>query len=82
MMAVRNRLIALIDERATETGKRPRMRDIARQTNISPETLYSYMRQEPARFDGKVLEGLCRYFNVGIEKLIYFDPPINAEGQR
>lgn len=81
-MTVRNRLGVLIEERATATGKRPRMRDIARQTDISPETLYSYVRQEPARFDGKVLEGLCRYFNVGIEKLIYFDPPIGTEAQR
>ncbi len=75
-MAVKNRLVVLMAERTLATGQRIEVKEIAQATGISRETLHSYLRQEPARFDGKVIEGLCRYFNVGIEQLLYFDPPV------
>ena len=75
-MAVKNRLFALMAEQSLAEGRRIEVREISEATKISRETLHSYLRQEPTRFDGKVLEGLCRYFKVRIDQLIFFDPPI------
>jgi DNA-binding Xre family transcriptional regulator len=80
-MAVKNRLVVLMAERTIATGKQTEIREISEATKISRETLHSYLRQEPTRFDGKVVEALCRYFNVGIDKLLYFEPPIEEESQ-
>jgi len=79
---VKNRLFALIAAKELRDGRRLDIKEIVDATKISRDTLNSYLRQEPTRFDGKILEGLCRYFQVGVDQLIYFDPPIDGTPQQ
>lgn len=78
---MRNRLGVLIAEQSLKEGRRIEVREIADATGISRQTLHKYIRQEATRFDGMVLEGLCRYFRVGIQELIEFEPAIQTEMQ-
>ena len=71
---MRNRLAALMAEQSIKEGRRVDIREIAEETGISRTTLYKYVNQDATHFSGKVLETLCKHFNVPLERLLYIEP--------
>jgi transcriptional regulator with XRE-family HTH domain len=75
-MAVKNRLQILIAERSTYEQKRITVKQIAEHLGISPSALHAWKNNEINQFDGEILEGLCEFFGVGIEQLLYIDKSV------
>ena len=73
-MPVKNRLAILMAERSIQKQRRITLSEIADEADVSHTTLTKYMQQRATRFDGDVLEKLCKYFGVQVDKLIYVDP--------
>ena len=71
---MKNRLAILMAERSIQENRRITIIEVAKEAGVSHTTLNKYIHQRATRFDGDVLENLCRYFGVGVEDLIYIDP--------
>lgn len=54
------------------------MREVAEVTNIPRGTLARLVSAEEPVTNSAYIEALCRYFCVGPERLLIFDPPIQS----
>ncbi|MDQ7024001.1 MAG: helix-turn-helix transcriptional regulator [Anaerolineae bacterium] len=70
---VRNRLLELIQERERKRGRRIILRDIAEFVDVSDHTITNWIRNNVTRFDSKLIEGLCDYFDCDVSDLLYFE---------
>jgi putative transcriptional regulator len=70
---VRNRLLELIQEKERKIGRRVKQHDIAEFAGVSDHTIIAWIRNEVTRFDAKLIENLCNYFNCDIADLLYFE---------
>lgn len=70
---VRNRLLELIQEKERKMGRRLKQHDIAEFAGVSDHTIIAWIRNEVTRFDAKLIENLCNYFNCDIGDLLYFE---------
>ena len=60
-MSIGTRLKALIDYRGTNVNK------IAKETNISPQTIYGIIKRDNTKVDIDILEALAKELNVTLD---------------
>lgn len=65
-----NRLPALIGKKQQEDNRVISVAQLAEDTGVSRETIYKWISGEANRFDGKVIEAFCRYFNCNVGDLL------------
>jgi putative transcriptional regulator len=65
---IRCRLSTLCGERRVSVA------EVARATGIARNTVLALYHDKPARFDRDTLDGLCRYFGVGVGELLIYTP--------
>ena len=73
-MPVRNRLAVLMAEKSIAERRRINVAIVEEEADVSHTTLNKYISQKATRFDGTIIEKLCNYFGVQVDKLIYVDP--------
>lgn len=78
-MAVINRLSVLMAEKGLREKRHIEVKEIAAATGISRQTLHKYLRQDATRFDGEVIEALCKYFKCSINDLLVFESEMPGE---
>lgn len=77
-MALKNRIPELIEKyKKTHKGSgkdgQVTQNDIAYLMNIDPATLSRYKSEYVKRYDSDVLEKVCKFFDVPISEVLYFD---------
>jgi DNA-binding Xre family transcriptional regulator len=70
---IKNRLLELIQEKERKMGRRIKQRDIAEFAEVRDHTIIAWIRNEVSRFDAKVIERLCDYFNCEVGDLLYLE---------
>jgi DNA-binding Xre family transcriptional regulator len=70
---LKNRLLQLIHERESKIGRRIRQHDIAQFAEVRDHTIIAWIRNEVTRFDARVVERLCDYFQCDVGDLLYFE---------
>jgi DNA-binding Xre family transcriptional regulator len=70
---IKNRLLELIQEEERKLGRRVKQRDIATFAEVRDHTIIAWIRNEVTRFDAKVVERLCDYFDCEVQDLLYFE---------
>jgi hypothetical protein len=60
---MKNRLLELIQERERTIGRRVKQR----------ATIINWIRNDVSRFESRVVERLCEYFNCDVGDLLYFE---------
>jgi DNA-binding Xre family transcriptional regulator len=73
-MTVNNRFAVLLAEKGLKEKRRISIAEVSRETGIAERTLQSWARDDIARFDAPVIEGLCSYFGCKVGDLIVFEP--------
>jgi DNA-binding Xre family transcriptional regulator len=63
MKIVKSNLAVLLAERQKQTGKRPSIRAIARETGLNEYTVRGFANDTLAEYPKKALAALCRYLN-------------------
>lgn len=71
-MSIKTRLRFLIAERETKEGRRLSLARLARETNLTENTLRNLANNTTQRFDAPVLAALCAYFGVSIGELLVY----------
>ncbi len=66
--------LLLANKRMNEKRPIP-LAEIAKDTKISRKTLYAWQNNVVDRFDVKVIEALCNYFDVPLSGLLEYVPP-------
>jgi DNA-binding Xre family transcriptional regulator len=70
---LKNRLLELIHERESKIGRRIRQHDIAAFAEVRDHTITAWIHNEVTRFDARVVERLCDYFQCDVGDLLYFE---------
>jgi DNA-binding Xre family transcriptional regulator len=70
---LKNRLLQLIHERESKIGKRIKQHDIAEFAEVKDHTISAWVKNKITRFDAKVVESLCDYFQCDVGDLLYFE---------
>jgi DNA-binding Xre family transcriptional regulator len=70
---LKNRLLQLIHERESKIGRRIRQHDIAEFAEVRDHTITAWIHNEVTRFDARVVERLCDYFQCDVADLLYFE---------
>ena len=70
---MKNRLLELIQERERKVGRRVKQRAIAEFAEVTDHTIINWIRNDVSRFESRVVERLCEYFNCDICDLLYFE---------
>jgi len=76
---VRNRLIELISKKQQVENRLIKIRELAQETGISHQTIYSWMDDNLTRFEVKVCDAFCRYFDCNYGDLLYLDRTPEAQ---
>lgn len=79
-MAIFNRIKILIAEKELREHRKLPYRTIADETGISLSTINDYLNQNIGRYDKRVLEAFCRYFNCQPGDLLVYsaDDPTHS----
>ncbi len=67
---IKYNLKALISDKEFKEDRKIRYEDISKSTGISRQTLSKIASKKGYRTSSDIIEKLCRYFDVGPEKLI------------
>jgi DNA-binding Xre family transcriptional regulator len=70
---MKNRLLELIQERERTIGRRVKQRAIAEFAEVTDHTIINWIRNDVSRFESRVVERLCEYFNCDVGDLLYFE---------
>lgn len=70
---LRNRLLELIQERERKIRRRIKQHDLATFIGVADNTITNWIHNDVSRFDAKIVEGICDYFDCEIEDLFYFE---------
>jgi DNA-binding Xre family transcriptional regulator len=70
---VRNRIIELMQEKERKLGRRLRQREIARFVETADHTITSWVKNDVTRFDSRLLEKLCEFFECEVGDLLYLE---------
>ena len=65
-----NKLPSLIGKKQQEENRVIGVAELAKETGVSRETIYKWIDGEATRFDGKVIEAFCKYFNCDVGDLL------------
>jgi DNA-binding Xre family transcriptional regulator len=77
-MALKNRITPLIEKyikthKGTGKDGQATQIDLAQAIGVDPATLSRYKSGYVKRYDSDVLEKICKFFNVSISDILYFD---------
>lgn len=75
MDVVNNRFAILLAEKRVKERRNISLAEVAEATGISRRALYAWENNSVNRFDTKVIDGLCRYFDVTMSDLLEYIPP-------
>jgi DNA-binding Xre family transcriptional regulator len=70
---LKNRLLQLIHERESKIGRRIKQHDIAEFAGVKDHTISAWLHGDITRFDARVVERLCDYFQCDVGDLLYFE---------
>lgn len=70
---LKNRLLELIHQRESQIGRRIKQHDIAQFAEVRDHTITAWIHNEVTRFDARVVERLCDYFQCDVGDLLYFE---------
>jgi DNA-binding XRE family transcriptional regulator len=70
---IRNRVLWYLTEKEKKERRRISQSEIARAINVSPTTIGSWIREDVTKIEEHVLLGLCDYFGVRFDELLYVE---------
>ena len=71
MKRMRNRMLLFLTQKEVREKRRIRQAEIASALGVSPNTIGNWIRDEITQIDTNVLLGLCDYFGVTFDQLLY-----------
>lgn len=69
---VKNRLLILLQEKGAKQGERITQKDLAMATGITEATLSNWIKGKVDRFDAKVIDAICEYFDCQVGDLLEY----------
>lgn len=78
---VQNRLFLLTSEKERELRRRITQKEIATAIGVTEQVVARWMKNEVNQFDGRVIAGLCAYFNCTIADLLYLEVVEKADAE-
>lgn len=76
---VQNRLAVLRYQKELREKRRVTQQELAKFLGVSENTIANWMYNDVTIFDGRIIEGLCAYFECGLCDLLYFDDSADDE---
>jgi transcriptional regulator with XRE-family HTH domain len=77
---LRNRVLFYLTEKEKKERRRISPTEIARAIKVSPNTVSSWIREDVTKIEEHVLLGLCDYFGVRFDELLYVEETEDAPG--
>lgn len=68
----------LLNEKERQAGRRIKQIEIARELEISPRTVASWLQNDVTKFEAHIVERFCNYFDCDVSDLLYLEP-VNDE---
>lgn len=76
---MRNRLQTLMANKGELEKRRVSLSEVSDHTGINRQTLTDWRDNKITRYDGDVIEILCRYFKCDVSDLLEIFPPVEKE---
>jgi len=70
---LRNRVLLFLTDKEKRERRRITQSEIARAINVSPTTIGAWIREDVTKIEEHVLLGLCDYFGVTFDQLLYVE---------
>jgi transcriptional regulator with XRE-family HTH domain len=68
---LRNRVLDLLTDKEKRERRRIKVAEIANAIGVSPHTVTKWIKDDISQIDVHVLMGLCDYFGVRFDELLY-----------
>lgn len=78
---LRNRVLLFLTEKERKERRRIGPTEIAKAIKVSPATVSSWIREDVTKIEEHVLLGLCDYFGVTFDQLLYVEETEDAPDQ-
>ena len=69
-----NNFAKLLEKKEEKEGRYISLTEVAEETEITRRTLYKWAKHEVTLYDPKVVDTLCKYFQVDMGELIEHTP--------
>lgn len=73
-VSVTNKFSVLLQKKQDKEGRFIPLAEVAEKTNIHRKTLYQWEKGIVTRYDEKVIDALCAYFEVDMGELLVYTP--------
>jgi putative transcriptional regulator len=70
---MKNRLFELIRQQELKEGRRITQKEIAEFADVTEHNIGKWIRNEMTRYDTKVVERICGFFDCDLSDLLYFE---------
>jgi transcriptional regulator with XRE-family HTH domain len=70
---VRNRVLLFLTDKEKRERRRIKQAEIANAIGVSPHTVGNWIKDDVKQIDTHVLLGLCDYFGVTFDQLLYVE---------
>ncbi len=78
MKVMKNRMLLFLTDKEKREKRRIRQSEIAKALGVSPNTISNWLKDEITQIDTNVLIGLCDYFGVTFEQMLYIEETDDA----
>jgi len=75
---MKNRMLLFLTDKEKREKRRIRQSEIAKALGVSPNTISNWLKDEITQIDTNVLIGLCDYFGVTFEQMLYIEETDDA----
>lgn len=73
MKKMRNRMLLFLTEKEKREKRRIKQSEIAKALGVSSHTVTNWIKDEITQIDTNVLIGLCDYFGVTFDEMLYIE---------
>jgi transcriptional regulator with XRE-family HTH domain len=70
---MKNRMLLFLTDKEKREKRRIRQSEIAKALGVSPTTISNWLKDEITQIDTNVLIGLCDYFGVTFDEMLYIE---------
>jgi transcriptional regulator with XRE-family HTH domain len=70
---MKNRMLLFLTDKENREKRRIRQVEIAKALGVSPTTISNWIKDEITQIDTNVLIGLCDYFGVTFDEMLYIE---------
>lgn len=73
MKVMKNRMLLFLTDKENREKRRIKQVEIAKSLGVSPTTISNWIKDEITQIDTNVLIGLCDYFGVTFDQMLYIE---------